>query len=88
MLDSSLISERSRRWVGWSASWATKPEAGEILPEAEGFFELVEIWIVAHHPKLCREGQTQIGCSPRRCPSPLGKRKTYFPRPAICITIM
>ncbi len=34
------------------ASVATKTEADEILAEAQAFFELVEHWIVAHHPKL------------------------------------
>jgi hypothetical protein len=36
------------------ASVATHTEAEEIVTEAKDFFELVERWIAANHPKLAR----------------------------------
>jgi len=34
------------------ASVATHTEAAEIVAEAQAFFELIERWITANHPKL------------------------------------
>jgi hypothetical protein len=34
------------------ASVATETEAAEVIVEARSFLDLVEQWIVTHHPKL------------------------------------
>jgi len=52
-LDFFEACRRKRNVIDYDhASVATHTEAGEIVAEATDFFELVERWIAANHPKL------------------------------------
>lgn len=52
-LDFFEICRRKRNVIDYDhALVATKTEAEEIIAETNAFFELVENWIAAHHPKL------------------------------------
>lgn len=52
-LDFFEACRRKRNVIDYDhASLATHTEADEIVTEAKDFFELVERWIAAHHPKL------------------------------------
>jgi hypothetical protein len=52
-LDFFEICRRKRNVIDYDhALVATKTEAEEIIAEANAFFERVENWIAAHHPKL------------------------------------
>ena len=54
-LDFFEACRRKRNVIDYDhASVATHTEAEEIVTEAKDFFELVERWIAANHPKLAR----------------------------------
>lgn len=54
-LDFFEACRRKRNVIDYDhASVATHTEAEEIVGEAKHFFELVELWITANHPKLAR----------------------------------
>ena len=54
-LDFFEACRRKRNVIDYDhASVATHTEAEEIVAEAKDFFELVERWIAANHPKLAR----------------------------------
>jgi hypothetical protein len=53
LLDYFEACRRKRNVIDYDhASVATYTEAEEVVAEAKGFFELVERWIAANHPKL------------------------------------